>query len=148
MNKKLNKLNATLLFLISCLFVIILCLFIQTFYFESSLFINVDNYDNINHIIDNLRVSDDIPLRSLNDSDNTSHSDRSSSFSYSSSLSSADANCFNFIDKYKYASSKMLNKIKNNLDNTTKYTVQKIKLFDKTLSWFFKRSRPGGGRGL
>lgn len=144
MNKNLNYLSATLLFLISCL-VILLWIFFHTIYFESFLFINVDNYDNIHHIIENLRVSEDIPIRSLNESDNTTYSDRSS---YSSSFSSTDANCFNFIDKYKYASSKIFNKIKNNLNNTTKYTVQKIKVFDRTLSWFFKGSRPGGGRGL
>jgi hypothetical protein len=30
----------------------------------------------------------------------------------------------------------------------TKLIEHKIKLFDRTLSWFFKGSRPGGGRGL
>jgi hypothetical protein len=52
------------------------------------------------------------------------------------------------VGKAKKASNKMFNKIKNNINKSTKYATHKIKIVDRTLSWFFKRSKPGGGRGL
>jgi uncharacterized protein (UPF0333 family) len=38
--------------------------------------------------------------------------------------------------------------IKNSIKYTSKNAVHKIKVFERTLSWFFKGSKPGGGRGL
>lgn len=36
----------------------------------------------------------------------------------------------------------------NELKNDTKFAMHKIKVFDRTLSWIFKRNRPNSGRGV
>lgn len=148
MNKTLNIFNVTLFILFSCLFLFILFyLFFHIFYFESFFYYSIhqDNYFNV--VSDCFRISEDLSSTSLNNADNRSNSERSS-LSYSSSFSSQDVHCFNSLDKYKEASSRIFNKIKNNINNKTKYASHKIKIFDRTLSWFFKGSKPGGGRGL
>jgi hypothetical protein len=34
------------------------------------------------------------------------------------------------------------------VEKQTRFIVHKIKLYNRTLSWFLKGSKPGGGRGL
>jgi len=42
----------------------------------------------------------------------------------------------------------VFNRIKDNINKNGKLITHKFKVIDRTLSWFFKRGRPGGGRGL
>jgi hypothetical protein len=42
----------------------------------------------------------------------------------------------------------IIKQIKTDIEKQTKFIIHKIKLYNRTLSWFFKGSKPGGGRGL
>ena len=44
--------------------------------------------------------------------------------------------------------SNILTQLKTRVKDRTRFFVLKIKLYNRTLSYFFKGSRPGGGRGL
>lgn len=57
----------------------------------------------------------------------------------------SDFNCFSH-KSFNIPSA--LHDFKINLKNTTDIVTHKFKVFDRTFSWFFKGSRPGGGRGL
>jgi hypothetical protein len=141
MNKILNIFNI-ILFILFFSLLLILALYLQNFYLESFTYCNTYEGNDINTITDYFRISED---SSLNNSESRLHSDRSSS---SFSFNSEDVHCFNFINKYKEVSSIWFNKLKNNLNNNAKHAAHKIKVLDRTLSWFFKGSKPGGGRGL
>jgi hypothetical protein len=116
MNKILNTFNVTLFILLFS------TLFLQTFFLEGFYYyIYEDN--EINIITHYLRGSEDLSTTSsLNNSETRLHSQRSySSFSYTSS----DVHCSNFIDKYKEASSRIFNKIKNNIKYSAKHATHK-----------------------
>jgi hypothetical protein len=79
-------------------------------------------------------------------------SDRNGS-SYSSDRSSTSSSfnhysCSNFFGNYKEASTKVLNNIKHEIKDNSKLAIHKFKVYKRTFAWFFKGSRPGGGRGL
>jgi hypothetical protein len=38
--------------------------------------------------------------------------------------------------------------LKNNFNSNTELIKHKLKVVDRTFSWFFKKGKPGGGRGL
>jgi hypothetical protein len=158
MNKILTNINRYLLILSSCLLIILLSLFLHMFYFEY-FFFNIIHQDILIELFfDHLRDNSDI---SLNNAEDTIYSERSadsnrSSFTCSRSSCSCSSSC-SFsedkqilfkIKKYKEASKKTFNKLKDKINNKAKYAVHKIKVFDRALSWFFRGSRPGGGRGL
>ena len=58
------------------------------------------------------------------------------------------SNYFNCFTNGKAFAKISFDRFKNNIKSYSDRTIHKIKLFDRTLSWFFKRSKPGGGRGL
>jgi hypothetical protein len=101
------------------------------FYFEPFLLYNINEDNYINIIIDNFRISEDLSNASLENHASSSPSERSSS---SYSFTSEDAHCFNVMDKYKAATARIFDKLKNNINNKTEYVTQKIKVFDRTLS--------------
>lgn len=63
-----------------------------------------------------------------------------------SSCKSDNTSCLGLFPKK--AIIKVFNSLKNNINNNTELVTHKLKVVDRTLSWFFKRSKPGGGRGL
>jgi hypothetical protein len=157
MNKKNSFFDLSLLILFSLLFIIILFLFLQLFYFEPFLLYSVheDMFINISYNF----ISNDLDSTHLN-RDSISTSDRSSGSQGSGSYTCTCSSCSfmsssvtpelkrSFGLKYKEAYGKVYNKLKNNINNKAKLVANKIKVFDRTLSWFFKGSKPGGGRGL
>lgn len=158
MNKILTNLNLYLLILSSCLLIILLFLFLHMFYFEYFFFNNIHQDILMEIFSDHFRDNSDISLNNAEDtkySERSSNSNRSSftcsrcSCSCPSSCSSTEDKQFLFkIKKYKEASKITFNKLKDKINNKAKYAAHKIKVFDRALSWFFKGSRPGGGRGL
>lgn len=48
----------------------------------------------------------------------------------------------------KKIKSSVFKDINTDIEKQTKFILYKIKLYNRTLSWFFKGSKPGGGRGL
>lgn len=158
MNKILTNINLYLLILLSCLLITMLSLFLHMFYFEYFFLYNIHQDVLIEIFFDHLKDNSET---SLNNAEDTIYSERSSnsnistytcsrsSCSCSSSCSfSEDKQFFFKLKKYQEASKKTFNKLKNNINNKAKYAAHKIKIFDRTLSWFFRGSRPGGGRGL
>ena len=161
MNKILNNINI-FIFILFSLLIIVLFLFLQIFSFDYFLFYNIDIF--YDHLIVNDNLSntflDNSENTSLNNKENTIYSDRSScscstcsctlrsSTRSSSLLTSEHIHRFSFINKYKEASKKIFNKFKYNINNKAKYAAHKVNKLDKTLSWFFKGSKPEGGRGL
>lgn len=134
---------------------IILFLFLPLIYFDYYLLQNIFQEIIIEIFSDYLRINDDLD-KSLDNSENissdrssSSHSNRAScSCSNRSSLFSEDINRISFLGKYKKATSKIYNKFIDKINNKAKHAAHKIKKFEKTLSWIFKGSKPGGERGL
>jgi len=54
----------------------------------------------------------------------------------------------NIINNNNIIKSNILTQLKTRIKDRTRFFVLKIKLYNRTLSYFFKGSRPGGGRGL
>jgi hypothetical protein len=63
-----------------------------------------------------------------------------------SSFENANCSCSGFFKNTRII--KAFNDIKYNINENTVIVVHKLRVIDRTLSWFFKRSKPGGGRGL
>ncbi len=66
-------------------------------------------------------------------------------FSNSSNLSYSEINS---VFCNKSLKSNIFKQFKNDVEKQARFIVHKIKLYNRTLSWFFKGSKPGGGRGL
>jgi|SRR5450432_3008326 hypothetical protein len=139
MNKNLNIFNLSLFILFSCLFIIILFLFLQIFFFEYFLLNNIYQDICIDTFFDHFRISEDSPLsNSENRSDSNVTSCTCSSCSFCSRSSSLftpeNKGVFIRLRIYKEISKDTFNKLKNKINNKTKHAVNKIKVFDKTLS--------------
>ena len=161
MNNLLKKINIYIYF--SSLFIIILFLFLFLSLINLDFFLLYNHFQEITIDMssDNLRINHDLD-KSLDNSENissersySSHCNRISSSSSSScscscscSCLSEDINHVNLLGKYKKTTSRLYHKYKDKINNKTKSVAHKIKKFEKTITWFFKGSNPGGGRGL
>lgn len=133
MNKLLNIIYTILLVLGCCIFIDMLFLFyMNIFYIQEMLFETNNNY----------LVTDDL----INFKDSFTDNSSVNSECSCSSCSCRSSNNSNVANTIKLL--KVFKDCKNNIKDKTRLVIFKLKKIDRKLSWFFKSSRPGGGRGL
>jgi len=106
-------------------------LLIETFHYDNLDYKFTDYPKFINHLLS----------RNMNDNDSINTIDYESL----PSPSHSNFNCFTIKTLNIKAT---VQDIKYSLKHTTDIVVHKFKVMDRTLVWFFKGSKPGGGRGL
>lgn len=146
MNIKNFNLNVFLfIVLISLFFIVLVSLFLQVFFLEYFFYYSINEHNYVNTITDYFRVNQDyfnnsdirIDSGSRLDPERTSSSCSCSCTSSSSSFtssSSEDAHCFGFFNKYKVASNKVFNKLKENIQIKSKIVSRNLTRLDRTVS--------------